>query len=115
MEKLQEMLNEAYNRGCRDEYARAYNDRREKSFVDINGSKPLTIEGSFTVVNDIIEKHKKNERYFLIRQVGCGAGSNSDIVGITTDEEVAKEYQDVFNGYEEVKLLDNIKETNENA
>ena len=47
-----------------------------------------------------------NEKeYFVIRRVGCGAGQNTDIIGITDDEEYAKSRVDVFTAYEKVKFI----------
>ena len=49
-------------------------------------------------------------RYFAIRRYNCGVidmkgKAESDIIGITTDEEYAKSRQSVFCDYEEVKMI----------
>ena len=47
------------------------------------------------------------EKYYLIRWVNCSNGI-TDIIGITDDEELAKQtclVQPTFRKYEEVKLL----------
>lgn len=48
-----------------------------------------------------VENRENGIEYFLIRRFHCGSG-NSDIYGITTNEEVAKAFQSVFCGYEKV-------------
>jgi len=55
--------------------------------------------------------HDVSKRYFLIRRYNCGTYNpqtqkmDTDIIGITTDEEYAKSRQSVFCGYEEVWML----------
>ena len=45
-------------------------------------------------------------RYFVIRRYNCGTSDNTtDILGLTTDEEYAKNRQTVFCNYEEVKII----------
>ena len=46
-------------------------------------------------------------RYYIIRRYNCGTSADTtDILGLTTDKELAKSVQRVFCGYEEVELLD---------
>jgi hypothetical protein len=44
-------------------------------------------------------------RYFLIRRKNHSISDESDIYGLTTDEEYAKSKISVFFDYEEVKML----------
>jgi hypothetical protein len=47
-----------------------------------------------------------SKRYFVIRKCNCGTSEDkTDILGLTTDEEYAKSRQNVFCGYEEVKMI----------
>jgi len=46
------------------------------------------------------------KRYFLVKTVNSSATGVNPIWGITDNEEFAKALQDVFVGYEEVKMLD---------
>jgi hypothetical protein len=54
----------------------------------------------------------KEKEYFVIRRYHCGTLDlktgvmDTDIIGITDDEEYAKSLQSVFCGYEKVKFLE---------
>ena len=65
-------------------------------------------------INELIRfygKHKgyQAKEYYVIRKRNCATigpnGLDTDIIGITTDENKCKEMQSVFCGYEKVKLL----------
>ncbi len=46
------------------------------------------------------------ERYFIVKRIHWGCRDDeTDIMGLTMDESVAKSYQSVFSTYEEVKIL----------
>jgi len=54
----------------------------------------------------IINASDVGKRYFLVRKYNSGTTADkTDIIGLTTNEEYAKNRQSVFCGYEEVKLI----------
>lgn len=76
-----------------------------------------TIEGSFAsgeaaymVLSELKRDNAPSPTYFVLRKSGSGVFANgvhqSDIIGVTTNEEYAKSKNSVFCYYEPVILLD---------
>lgn len=90
------------------------NTNKLKEYVD---SVAIGI-GSNTDLNNIKIPHSYilPEKFFIVRRYNCCTTGldgkiDTDIIGLTFDEEYAKSLQSVFCSYEEVKLLkdDRIK------
>lgn len=90
-----------------------YAQDRVKSLIEFNTAYRNRLyniawdNGVIGLVKHIIELEKRNIiRYFIIRRVNCGTSEETtDIIGLTTDEEYAKNMQSVFCHYEEVKIV----------
>ena len=66
-------------------------------------------EAAWSVLSELRDENKPSPTYFVLRKSGCGAIVNgvhqTDIIGVTTDEEYAKSKQSVFCYYEPAILL----------
>lgn len=62
------------------------------------------------VLNDLRRKYEKGKTYFVLRKANCGTvigdKPQTDIIGITSNEETAKERISIFCYYEPVISLD---------
>lgn len=63
-------------------------------------------QGAYMVLYGIQDDIKPSPTYFLLRKGGCRSVDQSDIIGITTDEDYAKSKKSVFCYYEPIISLD---------
>jgi len=69
---------------------------------------------SSTKFKELISNNLKKS-YYIIKRMNCGTGNlntnvmDSNIMGVTTNKKIAKSYENVFCGYEKVKIINNEK------